>query len=96
MAEAGVDISQQRSKLVGELLNQTFTAVITVCGHAPENCPWFPGGGKTIPVGFDDPPRLAQALANQGADTKTQLDCYRRVRDEIKTYVETLPQSLKL
>ncbi len=96
MAEAGIDISRQHSKLVDELLNKTFTAVITVCGHAHENCPWFPGAGKVIHIGFDDPPRLAQALADQGADPETQLDCYRRVRDEIKAYIKTLPQSLKL
>jgi len=94
MAEAGVDISPQHSKLVDELTDITFAAIITVCGHAHENCPWFPGGGKVIHVGFNDPPRLAQKLADQGASTETQLDCYRQVRDKIKAFVETLPQSI--
>ncbi len=96
MAEVGVDISQQSSKLVDELLDIKFAAVVTVCGHAQENCPWFPGGGKVIHVGFDDPPRLARQLADKGADAEAQLDCYRRVRDEIKAYIETLPESLNL
>ncbi len=96
MAEVGVDISQQRSKLVDEYRDMTFAAIITVCGHAQKNCPWFPGGVKTIHVGFEDPPQLAQKLADQGADAETQLDCYRRVRDQIKAFVETLPQALKL
>ena len=96
MAEAGVDISQQRSKLVDEFLDTTFAAIITVCGHAHENCPWFPGSGKVIHVGFADPPRLAQELAAQGADNETQLNCYRQVRDKIKAFVETLPRRLHL
>ena len=96
MAEAGVDISRQHSKLVNELMDINFAAVITVCGHAHENCPWFPGGCKVIPVGFDDPPLIAQKLADRGADTETMLDCYRQVRDKIKSFVETLPHSLHL
>ncbi len=96
MAEVGIDISRQRSKLVDEFMDINFTAVITVCSHAYENCPWFPGSGKVIHVGFDDPPQLAKNLADQGADTDAQLNCYRKVRDEIKAFVETLPQSLQL
>ncbi len=59
MAEAGVDISGQRSKPVSELRDVPFDYVVTVCGHAHENCPVFPGRAKVIHVGFDDPPRLA-------------------------------------
>ena len=80
MAEAGVDISGQRSKLVGELRGVDFDYVVTVCGHAHESCPVFPGKAKVVHVGFDDPPRLA-------ADAKTEeerLAPYRRVRDEIR------------
>jgi arsenate reductase len=96
MAEAGIDISRQRSKLADELEDIAFDAIITVCGHAQENCPYFPDGGKIIHVGFDDPPQMARELAEQGADAEAQLDCYRRARDKIRTYVETLPESLKL
>ena len=90
MAEAGVDISGQRSKLVSELADVEFDCVVTVCGHANEHCPVFPGGTRVVHVGFDDPPALAA-----GAETEAEaLAHYRRVRDEIKAFVETLPESL--
>ena len=91
MAEVGVDISAQRSKLVDDLKNINFDYVVTVCGHASENCPIFPGNAKIIHVGFNDPPKLAKE-----ADTEEQaLDCYRKVRDEIMKFVQTLPEALK-
>ena len=96
MVEAGVDISRQRSKLADELEDVAFDAIITLCGHARESCPYFPGGGKIIHVGFDDPPQMARELEAQGVNEEEQLNCYRRVRDEIKAYVETLPESLGL
>jgi arsenate reductase len=90
MAEAGVDISAQRSKLVRELRAVEFDYVITVCGHAHEHCPLFPGKAKILHVGFDDPPRLAAEAKNE----EERLAIYRRVRDEIRAFVETLPASL--
>lgn len=90
MAEAGVDISQQASKTVSELPDVTFDYVITVCGHANEHCPFFPGPTKRVHVGFDDPPKLA---ANARTPEEA-LAHYRRVRDEIRAYVLTLPDSL--
>ncbi len=90
MAEAGVDISGQHSKLVGEVLHRPFDYVITVCGHAQENCPVFPGHAMVIHHGFDDPPKLA---ANAPTEEEA-LSHYRRVRDEIRAYVETLPEAL--
>ena len=96
MAEAGVSISRQKSKLVDKFEGVEFDAIITVCGHAHENCPYFPGGGKIIHVDFDDPPQMARELAAQEADAEKQVDCYRQVRDKIKAYVETLPESLNL
>jgi arsenate reductase len=91
MAEAGVDISGQSSKNVADLMDVPFDYVVTVCGHAHETCPMFPGEATVVHVGFDDPP----ALAKQAASDEDALDCYRRVRDEIRNYVESLPQSLK-
>ena len=92
MAEAGVDISNHRSKLVDGLLEVPFDLVVTVCGHAHETCPMFPGGAKVIHVGFDDPPKLAES-----AETEDErLDCYRRVRDEIRQFVETLPNLVRI
>ena len=90
MAEAGVDISRHRSKAVSELEDVPFDYVITVCDHANETCPVFPGKVKRVHVGFDDPPRLAKtALSEEDA-----LAVYRRVRDEIRVYVMQLPEAL--
>ncbi|MBM4152740.1 MAG: arsenate reductase ArsC [Kiritimatiellaceae bacterium] len=94
MAEAGVDISTHQSENVADLLHIPFDYVITVCGHANEHCPHFPGQAKVVHVGFDDPPKLARQLAAQGADEQIQLNAYRRVRDEIKAFIECLPESL--
>jgi len=91
MAEAGVDISGHRSKQVSECKAIEFDYVITVCDHAAEHCPLFPGEAKVLHFGFDDPPRLAyEAKAGEEA-----LDCYRRVRDEIKAFVEKMPEVLE-
>ncbi|MBM4024219.1 MAG: arsenate reductase ArsC [Planctomycetes bacterium] len=90
MAEAGVDISGHHSKHLQKLDGIAFDYVVTVCDHAHESCPLFPGPTKVIHVGFDDPPRLArQAQGEQEA-----LQHYRRVRDEIRTFIEGLPESL--
>ena len=91
MAEAGVDISGQRSKHVKALPDIEFDYVITLCDHASQHCPFFPGKAKILHFGFDDPPKLAQ-------NAKTQLEvlnCYRRVRDEIRAFVERLPMFLE-
>jgi arsenate reductase (thioredoxin) len=91
MAEAGVDISRQLSKHVETLKGVEFDYVVTLCDSAAENCPWFPGPTKTVHRGFDDPPKLAK-------DAKTEEEAlahYRRVRDEIRAFVETLPGSIE-
>ena len=90
MAEAGVDISGQKSKTVAELPDVQFDYVVTVCGNAHEHCPTFSGDAKVIHVGFDDPP----ALARDEQTEEASLAHYRRVRDEIKTFVLTLPEAL--
>jgi arsenate reductase len=91
MAEVGVDISGHRSKLVSELGDIAFDCVVTVCGHANENCPVFPGKTRVIHVGFDDPPALAKSAKTEDE----ALGHYRRVRDEIRAFVEKLPDVLK-
>ena len=96
MAEAGVDISGQKSQHIDEFKDIPLDVVVTVCGHAHENCPWFPGNCRVVHVGFDDPPRLARELAAQGAGEKEQLEPYRRVRDQIRAFVESLPESLEV
>lgn len=90
MAEVGVDISHQCSTHVSELMHIPFDVVITVCDHAAEHCPIFPGKSRVVHHGFDDPPRLAAGAA----DEEEAMNHYRRVRDEIRAFVETLPESL--
>ncbi len=91
MAEAGVDITGQKSENIRDLLDIPFDVVITVCGHAHESCPIFPANARIVHVGFDDPPALARELD----DEEEKLNCYRRVRDEIKAFVEQLPNNLE-
>lgn len=91
MAEAGVDISGQYSKRVESLMDIPFDYVITLCGHAFETCPLFPGKLKRIHAGFEDPPALAAGTK----DEEQALNHYRRVRDEIRAFVENLPESLE-
>ena len=91
MTEAGVDISTHSSKHVDDVMYVPFDYVITVCGHADETCPVFPGNTRVIHVGFDDPPKLAQDATTE----EEELSHYRRVRDEIKKFVSELPDNLK-
>lgn len=90
MAEAGVDISRNRSKHVDQLNGVRFDYVVTVCDNASESCPVFPGHAKVLHVPFDDPPRLARSARNE----EEALSHYRRVRDEIRAFVVTLPECL--
>ena len=90
MKEAGVDISDHLSKDVAELLAVPFDVVVTVCDRAAESCPIFPGPATLIVHhGFSDPPLLAKTLADS-----EKLNPYRQVRDEIRAFIETLPQCL--
>jgi arsenate reductase len=91
MKEAGVDISGQRSKHVDELKDVPFDYVVTVCDDAREACPVFPGRTKVVHVGFDDPPRLARGARSEAE----AMGHYRRVRDEIRAFVETLPEAIE-
>jgi arsenate reductase len=92
MAEAGVDISEHRSKRADDLDAVDFDYVVTVCGHAHETCPmWLEGKAKVVHVGFDDPPKLAQDAKNE----EEALGHYRRVRDEIRSFVKLLPSALE-
>lgn len=89
MKEAGVDISSHHSKTLDDT-GLDFDVVITVCGHADETCPMFPGSCKKVHVGFDDPPKLAAGAASE----EEALGHYRRVRDEIRTMVERIEDYL--
>ena len=92
MTEAGVDISGQQSQHLDAFMELDLDVVVTVCDHAHETCPLFPGTAKVIHHRFDDPPKLSPP----DAPDEVKLDGFRRVRDEIKAFVETLPGALKL
>ena len=91
MSEAGVDISRQYSKTPHDLGPIEFDFVVTVCGHADEHCPMFPAKTRVVHVGFEDPPRLTKHLP----DGDEKLAVYRRVREEIRRFVESLPEALE-
>jgi len=90
MREKGVDISNHKSKNVSDLMHIDFDYVITVCDRAAESCPVFPGKSRVIHHGFDDPPRLAENARSE----EEAMPHYRRVRDEIRKFIESIPGSL--
>ena len=92
MAEVAVDITGHESTHVDDLQHIAFDWVVTVCDHAAEQCPIFPGQALVVHRAFDDPPRLARDAKNE----QETLRFYRRVRDEIRAYVETLPEGFKV
>jgi arsenate reductase len=82
MREIGIDISHHRSKSVDEFAGQEFDYVITVCDHANEICPVFPGRTRRIHQSFEDPP------APGVGDDEFRLSVFRRVRDEIRKWMK--------
>ena len=92
LQEIDIDISTHHSKTLDDLGDLKLDYVVTVCGHANETCPVFPGTVKRLHVGFDDPPKLA---ANVSSEEEAMLH-YRRVRDEIAAFVDVLPERLGL
>ncbi len=91
MEEAGVDMSGHASKTVEDLPSTDFDVVVTLCGHAQETCPFFPGAVRRVHRGFDDPPSICAAMT----DEAEILAVYRRVCDEIREFVSGLPASLE-
>ena len=91
MEEEGVDMSTHYSKTLDELTIKEFDYVITLCGHANESCPVFLGKTKRLHKGFPDPPKLAVSASNE----VEALGHYRRVRDEIRKFIESMPASLE-
>ena len=87
MAEAGVDISAQEAKDIDAFGDMAFDYVVTLCDHARESCPFFPARTRVIHNGFDDPPVVAAGAE----DEEEAMASYRRVRDEIRDFVQALP-----
>ncbi|WP_257255498.1 MULTISPECIES: arsenate reductase ArsC [unclassified Endozoicomonas] len=90
MQEAGIDISQQLSQTLEDLNQKHFDFIITVCDHAHKTCP-TPKEGQIILKRFDDPPRLAKSVKTE----EESLAIYRRVRDEIRVWVNQLPDQIQ-
>jgi arsenate reductase len=88
MAEAGIDISKHHSKHLKEFLTRPVTTVITVCGHADQACPIFPGQLNRHHWPFFDPAKAT------GSDEEI-LDCFRTVRDEMRLVFEAYAAGLK-
>jgi len=76
MNEIGIDVSQHRSKSVDEFLDKQLDYVITVCDHASQRCPIFPGDVTRIHWSIDDPV--------VGGSEELQLEAFRRARDELQ------------
>ncbi|MCI0399839.1 MAG: arsenate reductase ArsC [Gammaproteobacteria bacterium] len=81
MQELGIDISSQRSKSIDEFSGTNMDYVVTVCDHAQEVCPVFPARIAKVHTGFEDP-GMATGSRNE------KLEAFRRVRDEIKAFIE--------
>ncbi len=90
MQEVGIDITNHKSQHVDELLHIDFDFVVTVCDNAQQSCPVFPANAIVIHKSFDDPPKMAALVEGE----QRKLNCYRIVRDQIKDFIETLPNSL--
>ena len=88
MQELGIDLSEHYPQKVDEYLQEAFDFVITVCGHAKENCPVFLGDVKQqLHIGFDDP---AEATGTEDEI----LEEFRRIRDEIKKRMHVFLKAL--
>lgn len=92
MQEVGIDIGTNESQHINDLLHIPFDYVVTVCDNAQETCPIFPAHAVVINRSFDDPPKMAALVEGE----QKKLNCYRIVRDQIKEFVETLPESLEV
>jgi arsenate reductase len=90
MAEVGIDISTQTSTSIAEVSNEHFDYVVTLCDHAHRSCPAFPARTRVVHANFEDPPTLALGAGSE----EEALEHYRRVRDEIRDFVEQLPGAL--
>lgn len=78
MAEIGIDITKHRSKSIEEFRGKRFDYVVTVCDHAKETCPFFPGAKVYIHKSFPDPSEFPEDVMLSG---------FRKVRDEIKDFI---------
>ncbi|MGA9575856.1 MAG: arsenate reductase (thioredoxin) [Lysobacterales bacterium] len=89
MQEAGVDISGQESTIVNEAMLGKANIVVTVCGHADEQCPVLPPFVKKIHWPLTDP---ARATGNE----ESIMHEFRATRDEVEKRVSDLLAQLNV
>jgi arsenate reductase (thioredoxin) len=80
MKELEIDISGHRSKSLNEFIDEPFDYVITVCDHAAQSCPVFPGDAKRIHWSIEDPVVFG--------DDEARLEAFRVARDDLKNRIE--------
>jgi len=88
MLEAGVDISGQESTIVSDEMLRQADVVVTVCGHADEQCPVLPPGVKKVHWPLTDPAKAT------GSEEEIMAD-FRATRDEVKRRVQDLLAGLR-
>lgn len=81
MAEVGIDLSGHRSEHVDRHLDPPADVVVTVCDSAKEACPYVPALRERMHQSFEDP------SAATGTEEE-RLAVFRRVRDEIRDWLE--------
>ena len=81
MREIGIDISHQQSKDVASFLGEPMPYVITVCDHAKQRCPIFPGTWKFLHWNVEDP-------ADAEGTEAERLAAFRRVRDQLIRFID--------
>jgi arsenate reductase len=81
LAEIGIDLSAHESKHMDLFLDAGIDTVITVCDHADQACPAFPGKVNRYHWGFEDPPKAIRP-------GESEIDAFRRIRDEIRKVFE--------
>ncbi|WFB37924.1 arsenate reductase ArsC [Kiritimatiellota bacterium B12222] len=94
MAEVDLDLQEHSVQHITDFKQTQIDVVITLCDHAHETCPWFPENAKVVHVGFEDPRHLANTVAEAGGSEEEQFEFYRIVRDDIRRFVEGLPDNL--
>jgi len=87
MAEAGLDISSQKSKVVTQAMLKRADVIVTVCGHADEHCPAVPGKVHKIHWPLQDPAKA------KGSESKIMAQ-FQASRDEISERVVDLLREL--
>ncbi len=88
MEEIGIDMSTHFSKTVYHFENETFDYIITVCDHAKETCPFFPGGKNYLHQSFPDPSDI-------NGDDEAKTEAFRKSRDEIKKWLFEFIEKIK-